>query len=202
MLLMNGTIYLKKEIIKKSHFVVRQEDALRLPNNLETEVLKAFFPELFKNEKEIDENFWLIFATEANIKMYNCNSKEVETYPNAEDVDSNFISLEEFIEKSTYVGKNLVIPAGTEVNKNGKSVFYTEDKDKYIILYHLEDRIIIRDLESGEYKIVAKGNPKFQNYSVKKEVNPEYSNKEEVYLDIVRQIYHKGRTDNQNLERK
>lgn len=201
MLLMNGTIYLKKEIIKKSHFVVRQEDALRLPNNLETEVLKAFFPELFKNEKEIDENFWLIFATEANIKMYNCNSKEVETYPNAEDVDSNFISLEEFIEKSTYVGRTLLIPAGTEVIKNGKNIFYTEDKAQYIILYCLEERLIVRDLNSGKYEIVASTNPEFKKYTVKKEVNPEYADKKEVYQDIVSQIYHNEKEYNQGLER-
>ena len=201
MMIMNGTVYLKKEIIRKPYFLVNEDGNNRLPSDFETEILKAILPELFKEEKEIDENFWLAFATASNIIMYNCNTKEYATYSNIEEIDLRFISLEKFLEKSTYVGRTLLIPAGTEVIKNGKNIFYTEDKAQYIILYCLEERLIVRDLNSGKYEIVASTNSEFKKYIVKKEVNPEYADKKEVYQDIVSQIYHNEKEYNQGLER-
>ena len=203
-MILNGTVYLKKELIISSNpkIIVQDEKGLRTPTEQEQNLVNSILSNFLQPKEIYDEDFYLIFATNEKIYMYNPDKVRYEEYNSLEEINKNFITLEQFLEESYYVGRNLMQPAGTETIKNGKSLFYTKDKAEYIILFRLAKRIIVRNLETGEYKIASGANQAFKKYYLENKVNPEFCNKLEVYQDIIAQIYHKGKKDNQDLERK
>ena len=206
MMIINGTIYVKKEIgyILKPE-LIEDENGIRKATKEELELIRFFNPEAFKKERtiDLDENFWIIFSTSDKIYMHNHNQSTFEVYNNIDEVKSHFIPLESFLSQSSYLGKKLILPAGSEFTKNGKTVFCTKDKAEYIILFILADALIIKGLdEAGEYRLISRFNPEFSQYIIGNEINPEYSDKKQVYQDIIAQIYQKGKKDNQERKHK
>lgn len=177
MMILNGTVYVKKEVkhtITTQLIIKDSSGKIFNPKSSET-----------KEKIDLDENFWLLFATGNKIFMHNHNQGTLEEYQSIEEVNEKFIPLEQFLEQSSCYGKKLILPAGSEFTKNGKTVFYTKDKEKYIILFILNDALIIKSLdEDGEYRLVSRFNPEFSKYIIGDEINPEYSDKNR-YIKIL-----------------
>ena len=203
-MILNGTIYLKKELIINCNpkIIVQDKEGLRSPTEQEQNLVNNILSNFLQPKEVYDEDFWLVFATNEKIFMYNPNKEIYEQYDNLEEINKRFITLEQFLKESYYVGRNLMQPAGTEWVKNGKSTFFTKDIAEYIILFRLGKRLIVRNLETGEYKIVSSTNQAFKKYYLEEKINPEFCDKNGIYQDIIAQIYHKGKKDNQGLERK
>ena len=205
-MIINGTIYVKKEMKYRIKPRVFLEDfnGIRIATPEELEFIKLFDSQRFeqKTEIDLDENFWIIFLAGNKIFMHNHNKGTYEEYNNIDEVNERFISLESYIEQSSYLGKQLILPAGSEIIKNGRNVYLTKPRPEYIILYILHDSLIIKELEGNqEYKLISRFNPEFSKYVIDNEINPEYADKNQVYQDIIAQIYHKGKKDNQELQR-
>lgn len=203
-MILNGTVYLKKELIINCNpeIIVQDKEGLRSPTEQEQNLVNNILSNFLQPKEVYDEDFWLVFATNEKIFMYNPNKEIYEQYDNLEEINKRFITLEQFLKESYYVGRNLMQPAGTERVKNGKSTFFTKDIAEYIILFRLGKRLIVRNLETGEYKIVSSTNQAFKKYYLEEKINPEFCDKYGIYQDIIAQIYHKGKKDNQGLERK
>ena len=194
MMILNGTVYVKKEVkhtITTQLIIKDSSGNIFNPKSSET-----------KEKIDLDENFWLLFATGNKIFMHNHNQGTLEEYQSIEEVNEKFIPLEQFLEQSSYYGRKLILPAGSEFTKNGKTFFYTKDKEKYIILFILNDALIIKSLEEDpEYRLVSRFNPEFSKYVIGNEINPEYFDKRRVYQDIIAQIYHKEKKEDQEMKR-
>ena len=164
-------------------------------------VKKEKRPDLMPNHKP-DENFWIFYISNEKILMYNQKDNQLEVYNSLEEIEKYFIKLEDFLDICTYLGNNLILPAGSELNINGKKVFCLKDRAEYIALYHFGRRVIIKGLEEdSEYKMIAINNPEFKKYVIDYKVNPEYSDKKQVYYAIISQIYKKMKKDDQELTR-
>ena len=172
-MIINGVIYVKKEI--------RQDI---MPN------------------RKTDENFWILYITNGKILMYNKKDNIFEIYNSMEEIEKYFITLEDFMDVCSYLGNNLVLPAGGELMIDGKKAFCLKDKAEYIALYRFGRRVIVKGLgENEEYKMIAINSPEYKKYVVDYKINPEYADKKQVYYAIVSQIYKKAKKDDQELTR-
>ena len=200
----NGTVFVKKGIKYNIKIVTGDINNPRPATPEELAFIKFIHPELLeeKNNIKIDENFWILFITNNRIFMYNHNQKIFEEYSSFDEIKEKFITLESFLNYASYLGKKLVIPDGTEIIRNGKKVYCTKPIPEYIILYILEDALIVKELTgNGEYRLISRFNPEFSKYELDHEIDPAYSNKEQVFQDIVSQIYHNNREDKEERQR-
>ena len=202
----NGTIFIKKEMKYniKADVLTGDFNNLRPVTPEELEIIKLNNPGLFeeKTAVNIDEDFWILFITNHKIFMHNHNLGTFEEYNSLEEVAQRFIPLEYFLQQASYLGKKLVIPAGSEIIKNGKQIFSTKQIPEYIILYLLNDVLIVKELKGNqEYRLISRFNPKFRKYEIDHEIDLEYSNKEQIFQAIVSQIYNKNKKDYQERQR-
>lgn len=196
---LNGSIYVKKEIIIS--LKIETADGTRKANEEELRYLKALYPAL-SSEKKIDEDFWLFFFNDDKVFMVNHEKGTHEVLDSINDMEQKFITLESFLNQSSYLGKKLILPAGSEFIKNGKLVLSTKPREEYIVLYVLDDALIIKELKGKEeYRLISRFNPEFSKYVLDNEINPEFNNKEQVYQDIVAQIYKKYKKVDQEIEK-
>lgn len=205
-MIINGTIYVKKEMEYRiiPRIFVEGFNGIRPAKPEELDLIRLFDPQSVeqKSEIDLDENFWIIFLAGNKIFMHNHNQGTYEEYNNMNEVNHRFISLESYIEQSSYFGKQLILPAGSEIIKNGKNIYLTKPKPEYIILYILNDSLIIKELEGNqEYRLISRFNPNFSKYIIGDEINPEYADKKQVYQDIIAQIYHKWKKDSEEMKR-
>ena len=155
-----------------------------------------------QGENKIDENFWLFFFNNDKVLMVNHEQGTHEVLDSLNDMEERFITLASFLNQSSYLGKKLILPAGTEFIKNGKLVLSTKPREEYIILYVLDDALIIKELKGKEeYRLISRFNPDFSKYVLADEINPEFNNKRQVYQAIIRQIYKKYRKEEQEKEK-
>ncbi len=195
----NGTIYVKKKIV--INLEIKTADGTRKVSEEEKRFLKALYPDLF-SENKIDENFWLFFFNNDKVLMVNHEQGTHEVLDSLNDMEERFITLASFLNQSSYLGKKLILPAGTEFIKNGKLVLSTKPREEYIILYVLDDALIIKELKGKEeYRLISRFNPDFSKYVLADEINPEFNNKSQVYQAIIRQIYKKYRKEEQEKEK-
>lgn len=195
----NGTIYVKKKIV--INLEIKTADGTRKVSEEEKRFLKALYPDLF-SENKIDENFWLFFFNNDKVLMVNHEQGTHEVLDSLNDMEERFITLASFLNQSSYLGKKLILPAGTEFIKNGKLVLSTKPREEYIILYVLDDALIIKKLKGKEeYRLISRFNPDFSKYVLADEINPEFNNKSQVYQAIIRQIYKKYRKEEQEKEK-
>ena len=195
----NGTIYVKKKIV--INLEIKTADGTRKVSEEEKRFLKALYPYLF-SENKIDENFWLFFFNNDKVLMVNHEQGTHEVLDSLNDMEERFITLASFLNQSSYLGKKLILPAGTEFIKNGKLVLSTKPREEYIILYVLDDALIIKELKGKEeYRLISRFNPDFSKYVLADEINPEFNNKSQVYQAIIRQIYKKYRKEEQEKEK-
>ena len=195
----NGTIYVKKKIV--INLEIKTSDGTRKVSEEEKRFLKALYPDLF-SENKIDENFWLFFFNNDKVLMVNHEQGTHEVLDSLNDMEERFITLASFLNQSSYLGKKLILPAGTEFIKNGKLVLSTKPREEYIILYVLDDALIIKELKGKEeYRLISRFNPDFSKYVLADEINPEFNNKSQVYQAIIRQIYKKYRKEEQEKEK-
>ena len=195
----NGTIYVKKKIV--INLEIKTADGTRKVSEEEKRFLKALYPDLF-SENKIDENFWLFFFNNDKVLMVNHEQGTHEVLDSLNDMEERFITLASFLNQSSYLGKKLILPAGTEFIKNGKLVLSTKPREEYIILYILDDALIIKELKGKEeYRLISRFNPDFSKYVLADEINPEFNNKSQVYQAIIRQIYKKYRKEEQEKEK-
>ena len=195
----NGTIYVKKKIV--INLEIKTADGTRKVSEEEKRFLKALYPDLF-SENKIDENFWLFFFNNDKVLMVNHEQGTHEVLDSLNDMEERFITLASFLNQSSYLGKKLILPAGTEFIKNGKLVLSTKPREEYIILYVLDDALIIKELKGKEeYRLISRFNPDFSKYVLADEINPEFNNKSQVYQAIIRQIYKKYRKEEQENEK-
>ena len=196
----NGTIYVKKKIV--INLEIKTADGTRKVSEEEKRFLKALYPDLF-SENKIDENFWLFFFNNDKVLMVNHEQGTHEVLDSLNDMEERFITLASFLNQSSYLGKKLILPAGTEFIKNGKLVLSTKPREEYIILYVLDDALIIKELKGKEeYRLISRFNPDFSKYVLADEINPEFNNKSQVYQAIIRQIYKKYRKEEQEKEKR
>lgn len=195
----NGTIYVKKKIV--INLEIKTADGTRKVSEEEKRFLKALYPDLF-SENKIDENFWLFFFNNDKVLMVNHEQGTHEVLDSLNDMEERFITLASFLNQSSYLGKKLILPAGTEFIKNGKLVLSTKPREEYIILYVLDDALIIKELKGKEeYRLISRFNPDFSKYVLADKINPEFNNKSQVYQAIIRQIYKKYRKEEQEKEK-
>ena len=195
----NGTIYVKKKIV--INLEIKTADGTRKVSEEEKRFLKALYPDLF-SENKIDENFWLFFFNNDKVLMVNHEQGTHEVLDSLNDMEERFITLASFLNQSSYLGKKLILPAGTEFIKNGKLVLSTKPREEYIILYVLDDALIIKELKGKEeYRLISRFNPDFSKYVLADEINPEFNNKSQVYQAIIRKIYKKYRKEEQEKEK-
>ena len=195
----NGTIYVKKKIV--INLEIKTADGTRKVSEEEKRFLKALYPDLF-SENKIDENFWLFFFNNDKVLMVNHEQGTHEVLDSLNDMEERFTTLASFLNQSSYLGKKLILPAGTEFIKNGKLVLSTKPREEYIILYVLDDALIIKELKGKEeYRLISRFNPDFSKYVLADEINPEFNNKSQVYQAIIRQIYKKYRKEEQEKEK-
>ena len=124
-MILNGTVYLKKELIINCNpeIIVQDKEGLRSPTEQEQNLVNNILSNFLQPKEVYDEDFWLVFATNEKIFMYNPNKEIYEQYDNLEEINKRFITLEQFLKESYYVGRNLMQPAGTERVKMEKVLF-------------------------------------------------------------------------------
>lgn len=115
-----------------------------------------------------NSGFFRIYTGGLKIYMISTDSKQIKVYDSLEEINKEYMSLDEFMKKALYVGRN-----------------YDSKTNKTELLYSF-DRMHLLRFPSDEYYILDKENPILKDYSIGN-ILPMYYEKSSVQQAIIKQ---------------
>ena len=121
----------------------------------------------------------------------------IRDYNKREELAKDFIKLSDFLNIATFVGRQFIrtshrLTLNGKVDKSFMPSNESSSKEKYIVLYAMQDLFLIRvvddPLTSDRYELI---NSKYTidgNYKFIGKTYPEYKDKQKVYIEIFEQL--------------
>lgn len=191
--IINGSLYVKKrpsikreDILLKQNFLIYnatigKEITIKSIKDLES--LPSIVIDVLRKQgaittKEtiIHDNFgfYQIFATDTSIYMLGKETNKIFEYHSLEELDKDFISLEDFLNRAVYVGSELI-------GRNGSAE----------LLYEFEDMWLISSNSNDLFITIGRHNEVMYKYKLGF-ILPHYYSKEEVYQAIIESYLNKN----------
>lgn len=206
----NGEIYLKKgpEIYNPSADIKEIDEKIEELQKLFTEdpnlftlgvieLSKSVKSSLEKERGKLDysgtDTFWRLYTNDG-INLLMKNNFQERKYNGVEEMKRIYMKLSEFLNESSFIGKEFVRTA--PIRKNGMlDTSYTSPlKEKNIVLYAKNDlflavkRKIEQDKLIESYTLINSNYIKDRNYEFHGNIYSEYKDKNKVYKLIRRQL--------------
>ena len=177
-------IIINGEKISPEKFEEEAEEAVRKVSEIADKMIEQGKP-IYDSYK----NFWVLIITDDGIRMVEQSDKiqkKVIKYDSAIEMEEEFISLREFLEKSEYLGKEYHVYGDGEVLpkcSNDEKVTFDS-----VITYYVGDRAIIFNKKSNKYELSVSGefNDNIIDYNI--HINEEFRDKAEIYQAIYKQL--------------
>ena len=177
-------IIINGETISSEKFEEEAEEAVRKVSEIADKMIEQGKP-IYDSYKK----FWVLIITDDGIRMVEQSDKtpkKVIKYDSAIEMEEEFISLREFLEKSEYLGKEYHVYGDDEalsMCSNDEEVAFDS-----VITYYAGDRAIIFNKKSNKYELSVAGefNDNIIDYNI--HINEEFRDKTEIYQAIYKQL--------------
>ena len=177
-------IIINGETISPEKFEEEAEEAVRKVSEIADKMIEQGKP-IYDSYKK----FWVLIITDDGIRMVEQSDKtqkKVIKYDSAIEMEEEFISLREFLEKSEYLGKEYHVYGDFEalsMCSNDEEVTFDS-----VITYYAGDRAIIFNKKSNKFELSVAGefNDNIIDYNI--HINEEYRDKAEIYQVIYKQL--------------
>lgn len=143
--------------------------------------------------------FWQLYTKDGKHIIMKSNEPHplIKDYDNLKDLSKDFIKLSDFLNISTFVGREFIrtshrITLNGKVDKSFMSSNNTFTNEKYIVLYAMQDLFLIRvvddPLTPDRYELINSKYTLDGNYKFIGKTYSEYKDKQKVYTDILSQL--------------
>ncbi len=198
----NGEIYLKRgpevfdasEKISDLEFKIANAKTIEeIKKYREDLQLKMMFQEACKGKLDYSgtDDFWQAYINSNGEITIFSNTGRKKTFKSISDLENKFIKLDKFLDKATFVGRELKRAKSTVIFDGScyKTLMKTRDNfSQYTILYVYQDLLLTKRLWLDEYDLISSRYLEDGNYEFFGPVYEEYADKDKMYSEILAQV--------------